>query len=115
MSPASPAAPGIAARASSRGPASRSLSITEAPACASCCAIARPIPRPDPVTNATFDLSENIESLPHGWIDRHSVFQRHIRRLRYCITFVQALQHLHAQRIADSGLNRLPFDCLIAL
>src|ERR1700683_2163444 len=54
-SPASEAARGSIAAVSAAGAESRSFTITAAPYSASFCAIARPMPRPAPVTNAVFD------------------------------------------------------------
>lgn len=58
-------APGMAlisATTASPGSASRSLTTTRAPSLASFSAIARPMPRPDPETSATFPFSFDIIS-----------------------------------------------------
>ncbi len=54
---ASPPAARISAATASPGAASRSLTTTFAPSLTSFSAMARPMPRPDPVTSATFPLS----------------------------------------------------------
>src|SRR5215813_1128645 len=57
---ASPPAALISAATASPGAASRSLTTTRAPSLASFSAMARPMPRPDPVTSATFPFSLDI-------------------------------------------------------
>jgi hypothetical protein len=63
MATASPPAAMISAATASPGAASRSLTTTLAPSLASFSAIARPIPRPDPVINATFPASLDMPIL----------------------------------------------------
>src|ERR1043165_6426492 len=57
---ASPPAARISAATASPGAASRSLTTTLAPSLASFSAMARPMPRPEPVTSATFPFSLDI-------------------------------------------------------
>src|SRR5262245_55016007 len=57
---ASPPAALISAATASPGAASRSLTTTLAPSLASLSAMARPMPRPEPVMSATFPFSFDI-------------------------------------------------------
>src|SRR5262249_52911669 len=60
---ASPPAALISAATASPGAASRSLTTSFAPSLASFSAMARPMPRPEPVTSATFPFSLDLGSL----------------------------------------------------
>src|SRR6185312_13404214 len=94
--------PGRSAKVSARGSGSRSLIMTDAPAAASCRAMARPIPRPAPVTRATFDARLNIALLRPGNY-AIAVVYGDVGRQHHLSAFRKTAGHFDAQRVRRAG------------
>src|SRR5277367_6693209 len=72
-SPACEAASGSMDAVSAAGSASRSFTITEAPYSPSFCAMARPMPRPAPVTSAVFE--SRVKGMVYGSSLSQQIFE----------------------------------------
>src|SRR3569623_238805 len=99
---------------SASGAGSRSLIMTDAPAAASWRAMARPIPRPAPVTRATFDSRLNIALLQFG-NDLIAVVHSNVGGQHDLRAFRKAAGHFDVQRVARARCDDGPPDGTVRL